>query len=292
MKLNKGLFYIILAGFFYAIMGVFIRMLAHEIPVFSQIFLRYIVAATIAFTFVKITGTSLLMKNKKDYIIMFLIAIMGYSLSTVFFTYAILTTTIASTIFIFSTYVIITPVLGFIFLQEKISKYKMSAVILSLFGLYLLLNPTKISSSLGGIFAFIGAILNASYFIGSRKLRTYSAKTLLFYSAFCGMVLLGIISFIFERNFYTLGVNPNIFSLSRFSWVIIFIFGLDNFLAWLFLNKGLQTVKAGTSSMILLIEPIIASLLGIIFYLEIPQIASVLGMIIISAGIILATKEK
>ncbi|MBI3380018.1 DMT family transporter [Candidatus Gottesmanbacteria bacterium] len=290
--INKGFAYIIFAGFFYAVMAVFVRLLAKEIPVFSQVFLRYIVASTVAFSFAKVTKTDLKMKNARDYFVMLFIAVVGYSLSTLFFTFAVLHTTIANTIFIFSTYVIITPILGFIFLHEKISRFIILALILSFIGLYLLLNPANLNSSLGGIFALIGAILNASYFIGSRKLRNYPAKLLLFYSTICGVISMGIISLFFERNFYIQGITPNIFSLSKFSWIIVFLFGIDNFLAWLLLNKGLQTVKAGTSSIILLIEPVLASILGIIFYMEIPQITSILGMIIISSGIILATKEK
>lgn len=273
-------------------MGVFIRILGKEIPTFSQVFLRYIVAATIAFAFIRNTKTSLKMKNVRDFLLMLFIAFFGYSLSTIFFTYAILTTEIANVIFIFSTYIIFTPILGYMFLREKISKFTLVAIILSLFGLYILLNPTNITNSLGGICALTGAILNASYFIGSRKLRNYPAKTLLFYSAFLGMVSLGILSIVLEGNFYTHSPAINVFSLSLTSWLTVFLFGLDNFLAWLFLNKGLQNVKAGTASVILLIEPVIVTIIGIALYAEIPQITAIFGMLLISSGVILAGRGE
>jgi len=291
---NKGIVYLVLASICYAVMSVLIRLLAKEIPAFSQIFLRYIVAATTIFVFAKISKTNLRLKNTKDYLIMFFIAVFGYAFSTIFFTLAILNTTIANTIFIFSTNVVLTPILGFIFLQERFSKFKLISILLSVIGLYFLFKPTNLINPMGGIFAFISAIFHASYLIGGRKLKSYPAKTLLVYSTLCGVISLGIISLIFESNFYfpTGTLHQSIFTLSPFIWMIILIFGLDNFLAWLFLNKGLQTVKAGTSSVILLIEPVLASILGILFYAEIPQILSILGMIIISTGIILAAKEK
>lgn len=291
-QLNKGVIYLLLSGICYAFMSVLIRLLATEIPIFSQIFLRYIVATTAAFSFAKFTKTELKMRNIGDYVIMLVIAVLGYAFSSIFFTLAILNTTIASATFIFSIYVVITPILGFFLLREKISKFTLFAVCLSILGLYLLLNPSNLTTPLGGIFALVSAVFQAIYLVGSRKLRKYTAKTLLFYSTFCGVISLGIISFLFERNFYISGIGQNIFSISTTSWIIIFLFGLDNFLAWLFLNKGLQTVKAGTSSIILLIEPVLASILGVIFYKELPQITSILGMVIISTGIILAAKEK
>lgn len=294
MKINKGIAYLILASICYTMMSVLIRLLAKEIPIFSQIFLRYIVAATAVFTFAKITKTNLRLKNIKDYLIMFFIAIFGYAFSTIFFTLAILNTTISNAVFIFSVYAVLTPILGFLFLHEKISKFAVLAIIFAITGLYLLFNPTNLNNSFGGIFALISAIFQALYLIGGRKLKGYPAKTLLVYSTLCGVISLGIISLIFERSFYipTGTLHQSIFTLSPFIWLVILIFGLDNFLAWLFLNKGLQTVKAGTSSIILLTEPVLATLLGIIFYNEIPQLTSILGILIISTGILLAAKEK
>lgn len=293
-KVDKGIIYLILASICYTLMSILIRLLDKEIPIFSQIFLRYIVAATAVFTFAKITKTNLRLKNTKDYLIMFFIAIFGYAFSTIFFTLAILTTTISNAVFIFSIYVVITPILGFLFLHERISKFAVFAIVFAFTGLYFLFNPTNINNSLGGLFALVSAIFQASYLIGGRKLKGYPAKTLLVYSTICGVISLGIISFIIERNFYfpPSTLNQSIYTLSPFIWMVILIFGLDNFFAWLFLNKGLQTVKAGTSSVILLIEPVLATLLGIIFYNEIPQLTSILGILIISTGILLATKER
>ncbi len=293
-KENKGILYLILASICYTMMSVLIRLLAKEIPIFSQIFLRYIVAATAVFSFAKITKTNLRLKNTKDYLIMFFIAIFGYAFSTIFFTLAILNTTISNAVFIFSIYVVFTPILGFLFLRERISKFVILAIIFSFAGLYLLFNPTNINHSLGGVFALISALFQASYLIGGRKLKGYPAKTILVYCTLCGVISLGIISLIVERNFYIPSgiLHQSIFTLTPFIWLVILIFGLDNFFAWLFLNKGLQTVKAGTSSIILLTEPVLATLLGIIFYNEIPQLTSILGIVIISAGILLATKEK
>ena len=171
MKLeNKGVFFILISAFFYGVMAVFIRILSKEIPVFSQVFLRYIVASITAFIFAKTTKTILKMKTENDYLIMFFIGIFGYCLSTVFFTLAIIKTTLASTIFIFSTYVVITPLLAFILLKEKLSKLVITAIILSVTGTYLLFNPSGLNSAAGGFFALFAAFLNSLYFIGSRKL--------------------------------------------------------------------------------------------------------------------------
>lgn len=294
MKVNKGIVYLIFAAIFYAVMGILVRILSADIPLFSQIFLRYIVASIIALTFAKSTKTLLDMNKKSDYLIMFLTGIFGYSLSTLFFTLAVLNTTLSNTIFIFSTYVVFTPLLAYFLLQEKLSKGIILAVILTMTGVYFLFDPGGLTHLKGNIFALAGAILNSIYLVGGRKLKNYPAKILLVYSTLCGVFSIGIITAIFERNFYIPAITyfgQSVYSLPLPIWIVILVFGLDNFLAWLCLSKGLQTVKAGVSSIFLLLEPVIATFIGIIVYSEIPKSAALFGMVIISLGIIIASKE-
>ena len=59
----SGIVCILLAAFFYAVMPVMVRLLGAEIPPFAQVFLRYIVAASVAFGFVIRKKESLKPKN-------------------------------------------------------------------------------------------------------------------------------------------------------------------------------------------------------------------------------------
>lgn len=284
---NWGFFYIFLSGLCYGVMVIFVRFLAKEIPPFSQVFLRYMVAATAAFSFAKVTSTNLRFKYRNEYVVMILIGIFGYGLTNAFYTLGIIYTTVASAEFIFSTFVILVPVLAFILLPEKPSKIVVISITLSIIGTYLLFNPSSLNSIKGGFYAAIAALGNAIYIIGSRKLKNYSAKKLLVYSTLCGVISIGTVALTFEKNFYL----SSIFKLSQLSWLVIVIFGLDNFIAWLLLNKGLQTVKAGIASIILLITPVFATFIGIIVYKETLSIGSMLGIVFIISGIILVTRE-
>lgn len=287
-KLDKGTFYIILSGLCYGIMVIFVRFLAKSIPPYSQVFLRYLVAAAVAFAFAKITHTNLKFKKPRDYLVMLFMGIFGYGLTNAFYTLGIINTTIASAEFIFSTYVVIVPITALFILKEKLSPKIILSALLSLFGTHLLFNPAGLTSMTGGIYAGLAALLNALYIIGSRFLRNYPAKTLLVYSTLCGVFSIGLITFAFESNFYFSAV----YSLPIINWIIIILFGLDNFIAWLLLNKGLQTVKAGIASIILLITPVIAALIAAIIYSEIPTTDGLTGIILIIISVILISGEK
>ncbi|KKR33301.1 MAG: hypothetical protein UT63_C0019G0023 [Candidatus Gottesmanbacteria bacterium GW2011_GWC2_39_8] len=289
---NKGIIYLVFAGVCYGIMGLLIRLLNNQIPPFAQVFLRYVVAFSLACLFAIQHKTNLKMNSVKDYIVMFSIGILGYGLTNALFTLSVINTTLANAEFLFSTFIIMTPLLGIFLLKERPGKFLWSAVILATFGTYLLFKPSGTNGIQGEIFALIAAVFTSLYYIGSRNLKKYSAITLMVYSTLSGVISVGLISLLTETSFFINTSNQSITSVSPFTWLIVLFFGADNFLAWLFLNKGFQTVKAGVGSIILLLEPIIGTLTGIIIYKEYPVLATILGIFAILGAIILVIKEE
>lgn len=286
--MTHGIFYLILASLCYAVMSIFIRIVNTEIPPFSQMFLRYFVTVTLAFIFVKLQKQTIKSKTSNGLILMILVAFFGYTLSTVFFTFSILATTIATTLFLFSTNVIIAPILAFIILKERMPRNLLIAIGLSLIGALLLFQPDFQSKSvIGPLFALLASFATAVYYVGRRALKNHSAATMMFYATTTGFISMAAAAFIFERSFYSLQTLSNI---SPFVWFILFIFALDNFAAWYLVNKGFETIKAGTGSIVLLLEPVLGVLIGLSIYNEIPTIVSTVGIIAIISGIFIATQ--
>jgi len=272
-------------------MGVLIRTLNTQIPPFSQMFLRYIGSSAISLIFVFLNKNSLKPKNLSDFFLLLFIGIFGYSLSTIFFTFSVLNTNLSTVLFIFSTYVVITPLLTYIFLKETMNKNIWPAIVLSLLGTYLLFKPDFSTINFGTILALLASISASIYYTGSRKLKNYPSPVITAYSTICGVVTASLLSLLFERNFYfTAGpqISKTIVSISPFIWFIVLIFAIDNFASWLFVNKGFQKVQGGTGSIILLTEPVLGTILGIVLYGETLTLSAIIGISFILGGILLA----
>lgn len=287
--MSKGLLYLILASLCYAAMSIFIRLINTEIPPFSQMFLRYFVTVSLSVIFVIAQKQKVKPYTTNDFFLLIAIAFFGYTLSTVFFTFSILETTIATALFLFSTNVIITPILAFVLLKEKISQKIWISMIIAICGASLLFQPDFQSKSVvGPLCALIASFVTAIYYVGRRKLQKYSAATMMLYATITGLISMAIAAYIFEPTFIISG------SLSQVSipiWITMFLFACDNFIAWYFVNKGFESINAGPGSIILLLEPVIGVLIGITLYSEIPTTISFIGIFLIIGSILIAARK-
>lgn len=261
-------------------MPIMIRMLgSNGLPPMSQVFLRYIfafVAAAIYFFSTKQTRVNITSKN----ILYFLAAtIFGYALTNLFFTYGILNTLVSNALFLFYSYAIIAPILGFIFLKEKVNFINILSLIFSLLALLLLFQPNSIPTwKIGGFFAILSAVGQAIYLVLRKKLTTYSASFMMFANTLVGVIIVGLLSLVFESYFYLQG---GIMHISTNTWLVTILFGFDNFLAWLTMTKGFDYFKATTGSVILLSELIFAIIFTFMFFGELPTIFSIIGGLLI-----------
>jgi drug/metabolite transporter (DMT)-like permease len=289
-KINRvGIFYLLTSTFLYSIMPVLIRFLgANKIPPMSQVFLRYIFAFISAATYFFIISKSKLQIKKKDIPMVILVSVFGYALSNLFFTYGTLFTQVSNALFIFYSYGIITPILAYFFLKEKLNKYNAVSLALTLISLLLLFQPNSVATwKLGAIFAVLAALGQSFYFIGRRKLANYDSKTLLLTSTFLGVLTLGLLSLVFENSFY----QQEISNLSPRVWLVTLLFGLDNFLAWLFMTKGFRLIQASTGSVIMLLENVFAVIIAFTFLNEAPTFFTLMGgFLILTSSILVALK--
>jgi drug/metabolite transporter (DMT)-like permease len=277
---QKGAVLLIISALLYSIMPILIRFLgAGHIPPMSQVFLRYIFAFAAALIYFRITKSKFFI-NKKSLILLLVVTIFGYALSNLFFTYGMLNTLVSNGLFIFYSYTILTPILGHFVLKEKINKYNVAALVLTFIALLLLFRPNSFSTwKIGGIFAILCAVGQSFYLIGRKKLVEYNAPFILLTSTFAGVVVLGLLSFTYERGFFS--HSPGITTLSANTWIATILFGIDNFLAWLFLTKGFQYVKSTLGSMLLLSELLFALIFAFIFFAEIPSIYTLVGGLLV-----------
>jgi len=269
-------------------MPVLIRFLGSgAVPPASQVFLRYIVACISALAYFRLSKQKFTVR-KKELGALLVIALFGYALTNLLYTYAILLTQIGTVLFIFFSASVITPILARIFLNEEITKTKMAAILLGVFSLFFLFRPGPVSTwKLGALFAAASAICQAIYVIGRKKVPHVSAPTLLVINTIVGVVGVGFISAITEASFYT---HQGIGALSSVTWIVTILFGILNFAAWLLMTKGFSLVTAGAGSLVMLSENFIGILFAFLFFAEIPSVSTAIGGIFVLTASLLVIR--
>lgn len=274
-------------------MPVLIRLLGEGgIPPISQVFLRYIFAFLSALIYFFVISKAKININRRDIFILLIITVFGYALTNLAFTYGILYTQVGNALFLFYSYAIIAPILGFLLLKDKINMTNIISLILSFIALILLFQPNAFPTwKIGGFFAILAAFGQSVYLILRKKLSHVPANTMMLINTFVGVVILVGLSLLFENKFYFQG---GINQVSTKTWIATMIFGVDNFLAWFTMTKGFEYFKATTGSIILLSELVFGIIFALIFFGEIPTIITLVGgiLILISASLVIMKGES
>jgi drug/metabolite transporter (DMT)-like permease len=291
-KNKKGILLLLLAAFLYSIMPILIRLLGNNgIPPLSQVSLRYVVAFLCALIYFTVVAKAKIKLPKTHLPLLLFAAIFGYGFTNVFYTLGILNTLVSTTLFLTYLYAIITPILGFILLKDKVNKFNLISLAISFVALVLLFQPTAFATwRIGGLFAFLSAIATASYLIARKKLPEYRASYLLLVSTFLGMLSVGALGLVVEHAFYFQG---GITQVSLNTWLVTILFGIDNFAAWLAMTKGFEYFRATSASIILLSELIFGVFFAFLFFHEIPTIATFIGgLLILFASVLVILKGE
>lgn len=290
---HRGIAYLFISVLLYSIMPVLIRFLgAGSVPPASQVFLRYIVACICAASYFVWTKKRFAIATK-DIPLLACVALFGYALTNLFYTYGILLTQVGTVLFIFFCFGIITPILGALFLRERINSVKGIALVMAIVALFFLFRPGPVVTwKAGAMFAFASAIGQSIYIIGRKKLHTIDSSTLLLVNTVVGVLAVGMISALTESTFYT--DASGILEVSRSTWLVTFLFGVDNFAAWLFMTRGFALISAGTGSLIMLAENFIGIFFAFLFFSEIPSTSTLIGgvLILIASTLVIAKGEK
>lgn len=273
---QKGILFLGISVLLYSVMPVLIRLLgASYVPPATQVFLRYIVAFMCAVVYFVLTKAALTIRNR-DITILLTVALFGYAFTNLFYTYAILLTHVGTVLFIFFCSSIITPILGYVFLKERLNWAKVVALVCGFLALFFLFRPGPVATwKAGALLALLSALGQCVYVIGRKKIGGVNSASVLLVNTFVGVVAVGVISLAREAYFFT--DSQGIGALSLQTWLVTVLFGIDNFAAWLFMTKGFQLVSAGTGSLVMLSENIIGVMFAFIFFSEIPTIATMIG---------------
>lgn len=294
-KNNKsliGTILIILAGCFWGSMGIFVRRLGTYGFSSIQIVAMRVTLAALIFALV------LLIKDRKGFKIALkdipLFLGLGFG-SILFFTVCYFT---AITMMSLSTAAILlytSPVwimlMSILFFREKLTKKKVIALVLAMAGCVLVSGISGEGMTITGLLVGLGSGLGYGLYsiLGTIALRKYSSYTVTTYT----FIFAAIGSWFICRPadmINTFGSADDKGFLLAFCVLTALITAVIPFLAY---TLGLESVEASKAGIIATIEPMVATVIGIVVFAEPLTIMSGAGiLLILSAVVILNMKQK
>jgi len=283
--------------------SIFIRMAQGEASSLVIAAGRLTIASLILFPFA-INGISRELKNQTRRTIAFLV-LAGVFLGFHFATWisSLEYTTVASSVVIVTTAPLWVAVFSPLFLKEKITRWIVIGLLVSLMGSFIvgingvcqfaggkiqcqqLFSLAKDKMFIGNILAFLGALLSAGYLMVGRRVRntlSLISYTFIVYSV-AAFVLILMVIFTGQR---ITGFSTNTYLFIFALALIPQLIGHSSF------NWALKYLSAALVSIALLGEPIGTIILAFLILKESPTILEIVGGALILTGIIVASRNQ
>lgn len=291
MKNSKVYFLMILSTVFWA--GAFIaaKLSAPYIPVFTLTFLRFSIATVILYFIILIKDKRVYRLKREDIPVFLFTGIVGmFGYHTLFFT-AVKYTTATNSSIIGASNPIITCVLCFIILRDKLSLKKWLGIFLSFTGVLITLTNgnletlIKINLNKGDLLMLIAVCLWALYSIYSKKVMPrYSPITLTFYSfLFCSIILLPFV--IYEKPLSLAGSIP-MFSYGAVLYMSIF----PSVIGYLVQQMSIKEIGPSKTSVFINLVPVFSMILSYIILHENITLIKVFAAALIISGVYISQK--
>ena len=289
-KRNIGPVLIILAGCFWGSMGIFVRRLsAFGFSPIQIVSLRISVAA-LAFSIL------LLIKDRSGFRIALrdlpLFLGLGFG-SILFFTVcyfsAITMMPLSTAAILLYTSPIWIMMMSVLFFREKLNRTKLIALALAFAGCVLVSGISGEGLTLTGLLLGLGSGLGYGLYsilgtIALRKYSPYTVTTYTFLFAAAGSWLVCSPADMISK----FSAADNLAGLQLFYCLTGLITAVIPFLAY---TLGLRTVEASRAGILATIEPLVATLVGILFFSESLTLLSGLGIVLILAAVILLNRK-
>ncbi len=279
-SLNK--FNLVFASFFFSLMTLCVKNIDKRIPIYELVFFRSLLSLMITLFIINLKKIDPRGKNRPLLIIR---GVLG-TLALICIFYAIRNMPLSISTVIQYTYPIFISIFAGVFINEKITRNIIIALIIGWIGILVILNPIQLSNinveieNASILIAFFGAICTALAYVTVKKLSfTEDVYVIIEYFPLVSFITLLPIVLI---NW----VTPN--------WTeLVWIIGIGIFtqLGQTFLTIGLKNLPASEASTINYLQVLFGSIWGVLFFSEIININFLLGASLVLLGTILSTTK-
>lgn len=268
---TRGIFLMILASFFFSIMGAFVKKLTHTFPSFEVVFFRSVSMLLIVSPWMLAKKIPFIGDQKG---IMLIRALSGVTALCLSF-YIVTKMELANASILDRTSVIFVALLSVLFLKEKMTVRLFIYTALALFGAALIIKPNWHIADIPGLAGLGAGFFAAVAYVSVKKLHeTDHYMTMVFYLAFFGSLISLVASL------------PHWVSPSPIEWGMLLLMGTIATIAQILLTYSYKLAPASIVTPYSFSSVSFSGLWGFFFWGEIPDFYSLCGgLLLVACGI-------
>lgn len=274
----KGVLWMVVAAFFFAVSVGLVRHIAANIDAFEQTFWRQFLGLLIILPFVWRNGiVGLRTRQLKTNLLRNAIGYAGISLSF----YAVTLIPIAEAMALQFTLPLFTIVFAMLVLHEKVGVHRWTATAIGFLGALVILRPGMIPIAFGALVALASAaFLAMSDTLVRRLSRTESTLMIVFYG------------YLLQAPIALAVALPNWVTPSAADWPWLIALGACSFIAQWGLSRAFVIAEASLVSPILFLRLPIVAIIGYFFFAQVPDIWTWVGAFIIFGSSYYAARRE
>ncbi len=283
MSRTKGILFTILAASSFGLIPLFAKIAyANGFNPYTFTLYRSLFASIEIFIFIKIKNIKYRVE-KEQYITLFKVSLVGYSLMmlTLSISYNYMSTGLATTIhFIYPVVVLLASIL---FYKEKINKYIIIALVLSLIGMYFLVafDSSGSISIVGVLLALFSGVFYAYYVlqVAYGNIKKIDSYVIAFYVSLFNTYNILIMTIIMGKLDFSYTYK------GLLSTVLVAL--VCNLIGMVSFQKGLKIISATTATILSTFEPITSLIVGVLVFKELLYWYHIAGSILIIFSVII-----
>lgn len=279
----KGIFCIIIAGFGFALMSLFVK-LSGDLPSIQKGFFRNIIAVFISsIPLIKHWRVINIPRNNTGWLVLISRSVFG-TIGLVLNFYAISHISLADSSIIQKLSPFIIIILSYIFFKEEMTKFQVFAIIIAFIGITLIIKPSGNNIiSMGALAALLGALCAGIAYTCVRYLGTHNISgefIIFFFSSLSSLMLLPYLILDYRTMTY--------YQLS-----MLILAGISATIGQYGVTFAYKFAAAKNISVFDYSQVLFSGIFGYMFFGEFPDFQSLIGyIIVISVGIVLVLRSK
>ena len=279
----KGIFCIIIAGFGFALMSLFVK-LSGDLPSMQKGFFRNIIAVFISsiplIKHWKVINTP---RNNTGWLVLISRSVFG-TIGLVLNFYAISHISLADSSIIQKLSPFIIIILSYIFFKEEMTRFQVFAIIIAFIGITLIIKPSGNNIiSMGALAALLGALCAGIAYTCVRYLGTHNISgefIIFFFSSLSSLMLLPYLILDYRTMTY-------------FQLLMLLLAGISATIGQYGVTFAYKFAAAKNISVFDYSQVLFSGIFGYMFFGEFPDFQSLIGyVIVISVGIVLVLRSK
>ncbi|MEZ7743940.1 DMT family transporter [Gemella sanguinis] len=279
----KGILCIIIAGFGFALMSLFVK-LSGDLPSMQKGFFRNIIAVFISsIPLIKHWKVINIPRNNTGWLVLISRSVFG-TIGLVLNFYAISHISLADSSIIQKLSPFIIIILSYIFFKEEMTKFQVFAIIIAFIGITLIIKPSGNNIiSMGALAALLGALCAGIAYTCVRYLGTHNISgefIIFFFSSLSSLMLLPYLILDYRTMTY--------YQLS-----MLLLAGISATIGQYGVTFAYKFAAAKNISVFDYSQVLFSGIFGYMFFGEFPDFQSLIGyVIVISVGIVLVLRSK